>query len=1463
MEKGKRLLSFMLAIIMMLGILPSNLIKVNATGENDYGVVGAYKAYSYNEKLYENPGDTDGAANEVIYIKKNNDNDRSTKGMPAYCFNASLSMVDVYGKLDDVPDFSNLTDPMPTYTKINGSVGTTFVDLAAAERIQDNNELTKAVLKVIYNGYRENDGNRVEEIKNAYKKKYNEDISDAEVYAATQKAIWYYTDSVKEFELGDKRIGKQITTKVLRVYRFLIGKDDHGLGLDLKDYTGGKTLDLYMPDRGPKDTGLAYQNLLGTEIVDKNETTVKKHDITVKKVDEDGKSKLAGATLQLKSEDNIIYKWKTDTEDNNQFSNPRKFHLQAGKYELSEIAAPEGYKKADPITFTVDGQGKVNGKTEIVMTNTKIPVMSVDVSKTWNDENDGPISENDKEFLTVKVKLKADGQDAKDASGNEVTPILLKKGAWNGEFKNLPIYHPGKENQPNEKINYTVEELDIPAEFKRVAGQNDTVTGDNNGDTKSIALVNKKTKTPDKPEVKSEARVNRIQVNKKWSSQDKKSNKEVYFELWKEVEGKQSKVTKDDFPEGMGNIDNPQKLGNGQSVTWRNLFVKEEFQNKNFKFLVKEVDSKGNAWEDEENGYPANDTVYDGAVQPNGMAKLFEVTNTYKEPTPKPEAKEIIISKTKLGGVEVEGAEIEIYKADGQTIATDKITGQAAKWTSEKAEKHLKLEVGEYIFKEVAAPEGLQKITELKFKVKADGKVEVLSKGTNEDKTEATVQVNGNKLTVEDKAKEVKPEVKEIIISKTKLGGEEVEGAEIEIYKADGQTIATDKITGKDAKWTSEKAEKHLKLEVGEYIFKEVAAPEGLQKITELKFKVKADGKVEVLSKGTNEDKTEATVQVNGNKLTVEDKAKEVKPEVKEIIISKTKLGGEEVEGAEIEIYKADGQTIATDKITGQAAKWKSEKAEKHLKLEVGEYIFKEVAAPEGLQKITELKFKVKADGKVEVLSKGTNEDKTEATVQVNGNKLTVEDKAKEVKPEVKEIIISKTKLGGEEVEGAEIEIYKADGQTIATDKITGQAAKWKSEKAEKHLKLEVGEYIFKEVAAPEGLQKITELKFEVKADGKVEVLSKGTNEDKTEATVQVNGNKLTVEDKAKEEDNPVVPGPGPKEETATVKFSKQDIEGRELAGARIVLAGDNGYRNEWTSNGSTEEFTLKEGRYTFREISTPDNSKYEFATEITFEVVKDNGKLKIQNVIVGTGNRELADGTLVMVDDYKRNDNPYVPVYPRPSEPNRDAEVRFSKQNLAGKELAGAQIELIRDGRVIDSWKTTGVDRTFNLSEGTYVFRETIAPEGYKISTDITFTVTRNGEIINVGATGKNYVAGSLVVMVDDYKDSEIPTEPTKPNTEDPTKPTEPTKPNTEDPKKEDKPIIEDAKQEKDGDNSDDNGVVADNNDNGFDDNYNNAKHLPKTGDGVNPIVYAGAMVLAGAALGILGFRKLRISRK
>ncbi|WP_368347148.1 Cys-Gln thioester bond-forming surface protein, partial [Peptostreptococcus anaerobius] len=674
----RKLLTLLLAIATILQAIPMNIIAEQT--ENDYGVVGAYKAYSLSNALYEPNGAANGVANDVIYIKKNNDNDAS-KGMPAYCFNATKSIVDVY---DSTPDFGDLTEPMPTYTKINGGINNKFADLADNEILNNNSDLVSAVLKVIYNGYRENDGNRVEEIKNAYKNSYGDTVSDVEIYAATQKAIWYYTDGVKEFELNDDRIGKSITTKVLRLYRFLIGKEDHGLGLTLNGYTGAQTLDLYMPDRGQKDNALPYQNLLGTDLVDKKGSPdVKKYNITVKKVDEEGNELLAGATLELKSEDNIIYRWKTNTTENNKLSNPRTFYLQPGRYTLSEVSAPEGYRKAEPKTFTVGENGKVNGATEIVMTNKKIPVMSIQVSKKWQDENGGEY--NDTDFLNVKIKLKADDKDALDASGNNIEPILLlKNNKWTYEFKNLPVYHTGKENLENEKIKYTVEELDIPEGFEWTVGRDTVITGNGN-EKNEISLVNKKKVEPEEPKVQNEAHIHKIQVNKTWSELNKKSKKPVYFELWKVVDGVESKVIDSDL--GGGKLENPVKLNEmTSSVAWTNVYVNEELTKKNFVFKVKEVDDMGNPWEDKENGYSKEDTKIIEVVNPT--AKLFTVTNTYKKVD---NEKNITISKVKIGGTELKDAKIEIRNESGDQLAKGKIDGVAGdlKWTSTETAKEI------------------------------------------------------------------------------------------------------------------------------------------------------------------------------------------------------------------------------------------------------------------------------------------------------------------------------------------------------------------------------------------------------------------------------------------------------------------------------------------------------------------------------------------------------------------------------------------------------------------------------------------------------------------------------------------------------------------------------------------------------------------------------------------------------
>ena len=82
--------------------------------------------------------------------------------------------------------------------------------------------------------------------------------------------------------------------------------------------------------------------------------------------------------------------------------------------------------------------------------------------------------------------------------------------------------------------------------------------------------------------------------------------------------------------------------------------------------------------------------------------------------------KAITFSKVNLGGTEIAGAQIKIFKGD-------KAEGQAVEsWTSEAGKsKDLNLAPGTYTFHEEAAPTGYLKVTDITFQVKHDGTVEV------------------------------------------------------------------------------------------------------------------------------------------------------------------------------------------------------------------------------------------------------------------------------------------------------------------------------------------------------------------------------------------------------------------------------------------------------------------------------------------------------------------------------------------------------------------------------------------------------------------------------------------------------------------------------------------------------------------------------------------------------------------
>ena len=94
---------------------------------------------------------------------------------------------------------------------------------------------------------------------------------------------------------------------------------------------------------------------------------------------------------------------------------------------------------------------------------------------------------------------------------------------------------------------------------------------------------------------------------------------------------------------------------------------------------------------------------------------------------------------------------------------------------------------------------------------------------------------------------------------------------------------------------------------------------------------------------------------------------------------------------------------------------------------------------------------------------------------------------------------------------------------------------------------------------------------------------------------------------------------------------------------------------------------------------------------------------------------------------------------------------MKISKVDVAdGKELEGAKIQLLENGSVIDEW-VSGKEphEIVGLKTGVeYVLRETVAPNGYEITTDITFTIDQNGKI---NTTAK--VTDDGIILIEDSK--------------------------------------------------------------------------------------------------------------
>ena len=102
----------------------------------------------------------------------------------------------------------------------------------------------------------------------------------------------------------------------------------------------------------------------------------------------------------------------------------------------------------------------------------------------------------------------------------------------------------------------------------------------------------------------------------------------------------------------------------------------------------------------------------------------------------------------------------------------------------------------------------------------------------------------------------------------------------------------------------------------------------------------------------------------------------------------------------------------------------------------------------------------------------------------------------------------------------------------------------------------------------------------------------------------------------------------------------------------------------------------------------------------------------------------------------------------------NRVVSVAIRKEDIYGKELAGAKMMLVNEnGDTVDEWTSDGNYHIVRgLPSGEYILKEVAAPEGYVIATDISFNVDEYGKA-TVGGVETNAVTDDgipCITMVD-----------------------------------------------------------------------------------------------------------------
>lgn len=486
-----------------------------------------------------------------------------------------------------------------------------------------------------------------------------------------------------------------------------------------------------------------------------------------------------------------------------------------------------------------------------------------------------------------------------------------------------------------------------------------------------------------------------------------------------------------------------------------------------------------------------------------------------------------------------------------------------------------------------------------------------------------------------------------------KDGTEAVSGAKLKILKGEEEV---------QKPWNSEETDKTIKLEAGDYELVMVTPPDKYKKAESVKFKVTDDGKIMV--------NNEELKPVDGKNILVMKVEKEPEKEVEKIYFSlRDAVDGKELTAAKLTITRDDGKMPKME-LNGERA------VETDL-LKEGKYKFSAEAPANYKIKNNPIEFEITAEGKIK-----------------EGNAFLKTEEGKQILVMTAEREAGKTFFGmkdsvGRDVAGATLQIReRKSGRPV-------ENATWKSEKGMIHIALKAGEYELVQVGGPaKGYTMAAPIAFDINDNGEIYGLSKDEHGDQYLA--------LRVD--------PL--------ESKTF-FSLKDSRGNELAGVKLQIKeiGTERIVQQWESGKSPVDFKLEAGEFEFSQVNVLPG--YQMASPIRFKVA--DGKI----LAATTGlSAEGSQQVLTLVDGYVKHG------------------IKFRRVKGDGSDLAGTTIEIYKDGTKIAYWKSGSEANTLELEPGVYRYHEAGIPEGHRKVADFEFEVKADGTItlgaVQIGDTVK-----------------------------------------------------------------------------------------------------------------------------